>query len=144
VAKGKRMRVLVVDDDQEMRDMICSFLTYRGFYVKTVQDGSKGLAELEKDLYDLLITDIYMPGMGGLELLENIDKRNWNLSILAMTGMPSKKINETVVEKGAYGCLVKPFPLSLLITTIEKCFEQSGVQESPSESVSNTKSISTQ
>jgi DNA-binding NtrC family response regulator len=64
-----------------------------------------------------------MPGMSGLELLENIDKRNWDLSILAMTGMPSKKINETVAEKGAYGCLVKPFPLSLLLTTIEKCFE---------------------
>jgi DNA-binding NtrC family response regulator len=122
-AKEKRKKVLVVDDDQEMRNMLRSFLTYRGYYVKTVQDGIKGLAELEKDFYDLLITDIYMPGMSGLELLENIDKRNLDLSILAMTGMPSKKINETVAEKGAYGCLVKPFPLSLLLTTIEKCFE---------------------
>ena len=74
MAKVKKMKVLVVDDDQEMRDMLCSFLTYRGYSVKIAQDGIKGLAELEKDLYDLLITDIYMPGMGGLELLENIDK----------------------------------------------------------------------
>ena len=50
--KEKRMKILVVDDDQEMREMIYSFLTYRGFYVKTMKDGINGLAELKKDSYD--------------------------------------------------------------------------------------------
>lgn len=139
--KEKRMKILVVDDDQEMREMIYSFLTYRGFYVKTMKDGINGLAELKKDSYDMLITDIYMPYMNGLELLDKMDRKNSNLSILAMTGLPSKEVIEQVIEKGAYDCLIKPFPLSLLINTIEKCFEQSGFKRSLSEPVSN-KSIS--
>lgn len=141
VNKGRKLRVLVVDDDNEMREMLYSFLSYRGFYVKTAQDGVKGLAELEKDSYDMLITDIYMPHMDGIEFLDKIDQKNYDLLILAMTGLPSKEVNEKVIEKGAYGCLIKPFPLNLLITTIEQCVEQSGVQKSLSEPVSN-KSIS--
>jgi DNA-binding response OmpR family regulator len=141
MAKGNRMKVLIVDDDQEMRDMLYSFLTYRGFYVKTAQDGINGLAALEKDSYDMLITDIYMPYMDGFELLDKIDQKNSNLLILAMTGLPSEEVNEKAVEKGAYDCLVKPFPLSLLIATIKKCIEQAGLQESFSELVSS-KSIS--
>jgi len=141
MAKGKRMRILVVDDDQEMREMLYSFLTYRGFYVETMQDGVSGLAALEKDPYDILITDLYMPCMNGLEMLDKIGEGNSNLMIIVMTGLPSEEIIEKLVEKGVYDCLIKPFPLSHLINTIEKCVEQSGIQESPSEAVSK-KSIS--
>jgi two-component system OmpR family response regulator len=66
MVKGKRMRVLVVDDEREMREMIYSSLTYyRGFYVETMQDGAHCLAALEKDYYDMLITDVSMPCMNG-------------------------------------------------------------------------------
>jgi len=134
MVKGKRMRILVVDDDREMREMIYSFLTYRGFYVETMQDGANCLAALEKDSYDMLITDVYMPLMNGLELLDKIDQKDYNLLVLAMTGLPSEEIIEKLIEKGAYDCLIKPFPLNHLITTIEKCVEQSG--SVPSKSVS--------
>lgn len=135
MVKGKRTKILVVDDDKEMREMIYSFLTYRGFYVETVQDGAHCLAALEKKSYDMLITDVYMPRMDGFELLDKIDQKNYNLLVLAMTGLPSKEVIEKIIEKGAYDCLIKPFPLNHLITTIEKCVEQSGSVSSKSVSM---------
>lgn len=128
MSKEKKPKVLVVDDDQEIREMISTFLTYKGFQVKTANDGTDGLAELEKDSYDMMITDVYMPQMNALELLDRIDRKDSNLRVLAMTGLPSREIIEQVIKKGAYDCLIKPFPLHLLFATIERCFAQSGLQ----------------
>jgi len=89
----------------------------------------------------MLIMDVSLHYMNGLDLLDKIDRKNSNLLILTMTGLPSKEVMEQVIEKGACDCLIKPFPLSLLITTIEKCFERSGLQRSISKSVFS-KSIS--
>ena len=83
----------------------------------------------------MLIMDVSLHYMNGLDLLDKIDRKNSNLLILTMTGLPSKEVMEQVIEKGACDCLIKPFPLSLLITTIEKCFERSGLQRSLSKSV---------
>ena len=130
--------MLVVDDDQQMRDMLYSFLSYRGFYVRTAEDGNRGLAELKENPYDMLITDIYMPSLNGLEMLDRIEQKDTDLMIVAMTGIPSKEVIEKIIEKGAYDCLIKPFPLSLLVSTIEKCVKQSGLEEYLPESDSST------
>jgi DNA-binding NtrC family response regulator len=122
----RQQKILVVEDDQELRDMLYSFLTYRGFYVQTACHGVDGYEALGRDSFDMVITDIYMPHMNGLELLDKIGYEYAHLLILTMTGFPSTEIHKKVLEKGAYDCLVKPFPLSLLMTTIEKCFKQSG------------------
>ena len=106
-----------------------------------MKDGVNVFFELEKDSYHMLISDIYMPCINGLDVLDKIDRENCHLLILAMTGLPGKELIEQVIEKGACDCLIKPFPLSLLITTIEKCFERSGLQRSLSKSVFS-KSIS--
>ena len=65
--------------------------------------------------------------------------------IVAMTGIPSKEVIEKVIEKGAYDCLIKPFPLSLLVSTIEKCVKQSGLEKylpEPDSSTNNSVSVS--
>jgi len=124
---GKRQqKILIVEDDQELRHMLYRFLTYQGFYVQTACHGRDGYEALGRDSFDMVITDIYMPHMNGLELLDKIEHEYAHLLILAMTGFPSPEIHQQVLEKGAYDCLVKPFPLSLLLATIEKCFKQSG------------------
>jgi len=134
---SKRQRkILVVDDDRELREMLYRFLTYKGFSVHTACHGGDGYEALGRDSFDMVITDIYMPHMNGLELLDKIGHEYAHILILAMTGFPSTEIHEQVLEKGAYDCLVKPFPLSLLMTTIEKCFEQSGSDTASSKTIS--------
>jgi DNA-binding NtrC family response regulator len=134
---SKRQRkILVVDDDRELREMLYRFLTYKGFSVHTACHGGDGYEALGRDSFDMVITDIYMPHMNGLELLDKIGHEYAHIVILAMTGFPSTEIHEQVLEKGAYDCLVKPFPLSLLMTTIEKCFKQSGSDTASSKTIS--------
>ena len=136
MAGEQHQKILVVDDDRELREMLYRFLTYQGFYVKTACHGGEAYEELGRDSFDMVITDIYMPHMNGLELLDKIGQEYAHLVTLAMTGFPSPEIHEKVLEKGAYDCLVKPFPLSLLMTTIEKCFKQSGSDTAPSKTIS--------
>jgi len=131
----RHQKILVVDDDRELREMLYRFLTYQGFHVKTACHGGEGYEELGRDSFDMVITDIYMPHMNGLELLDKIEQEYAHIVILAMTGFPSPEIYEEVLEKGAYDCLVKPFPLKLLMTTIEKCFKQSGSDTPPSKTI---------
>ena len=138
VIRDRRLKILVVDDDPQVREMIQSFLSFRGFHVKTAEDGNSGLAELAKNPYDMLITDIYMPRLSGLELLDRIYQRDSALMILAITGMPSKEVIDKVIQKGAQDCLIKPFSLSLLISTIEKCVRKSGLEKYLPESDSST------
>lgn len=134
VSKRPR-KILVVDDDRELREMLYRFLTYQGFHVKTACNGSDACEALGRDSFDMVITDIYMPHMNGLELLDKIGHEYAHLVTLAMTGFPSTEIHEQVLEKGAYDCLVKPFPLSLFMTTIENCFKQSGSDTAPSTTI---------
>jgi DNA-binding NtrC family response regulator len=133
----RHQKILVVDDDRELREMLYRFLTYQGFHVKTACHGGEGYEELGRDSFDMVITDIYMPHMNGLELLDKIGHKYAHLVTLAMTGFPSAEIHEQVLKKGACDCLVKPFPLSLLMTTIEKCFEQSGSDTPPAKAISD-------
>jgi DNA-binding NtrC family response regulator len=130
-------RILVVDDDSELREMIRNFLAYRGCYVETACDGLEGCAALERNIFDLVITDIYMPRMNGLELLETIEHNYPDLPTVTMTGFPNEDITKRVLEKGSCEFLVKPFTLQQLLTTITKCFEQSEAHKPLAKILSN-------
>jgi DNA-binding NtrC family response regulator len=130
-------RILVVDDDEELREMIRNFLAYRGCYVETACDGLDGCTALEREAFDMVITDIYMPRMNGLELLETIEHKYPGLLTLAMTGFPNEDITKRVREKGSCECLVKPFTLQQLLTAITTCFEQSDAHKPLSKILSN-------
>jgi CheY-like chemotaxis protein len=64
-------RVLVVDDEKVIREILSDFLSMEGYVVRTVEDGIQALQELEQRTYNLVITDLKMPRMGGIELLDN-------------------------------------------------------------------------
>ena len=130
-------RILVVDDDEELREMIRNFLAYRGCYVETACDGLEGCEVLERDKFDMVITDIYMPRMNGLELLETIEHKHSGLLTVAMTGFPNEDIAKRVLDKGSCEFLVKPFTLQQLLTTITKCFELSEIHKPLSKILSN-------
>ena len=67
-------RVLVVDDEKVIREILADFLSLEGFWVRTAEDGRLALAEIDAHPYDLVISDLKMPNMGGIELLEHINK----------------------------------------------------------------------
>src|SRR4029453_4760503 len=79
-------RVLVVDDEKMIREILADFLSLEGFWVRTAEDGAAALAELERHPYDLVISDLKMPRMDGIELLEQINRASPNVLTVIMTG----------------------------------------------------------
>ena len=91
-------KVLVVDDEEVIREILADFLTMEGFYVRTAEDGSGALVELSRDRFDLVLSDLKMPNMGGLELLGAIRKHTPHVVTIIMTGFGTV---ETAIE----GCV---------------------------------------
>ncbi len=115
--------VLVVDDEQTMRDFLSSSLTGR-FQVRTANNGIAALAELKKARYDLVLTDVQMPGRGGLELLEDIAAQlDYRPLVVLMTAFGSIAQAVEATRRGAIDYLTKPFGLDQLDHVLNRAFE---------------------
>ena len=117
--KKKLLRILVVDDDELLLSTIEEILLSKGYIVKTAKDGITALEKLQFEPFDMVLTDLNMPGMNGLELLEKIYSENMNVTPILMSSLFSSEIKSYALQKGAYTNLVKPFSVNSLFTVIE-------------------------
>jgi response regulator RpfG family c-di-GMP phosphodiesterase len=113
-------RVLVVDDEKVIREILSDFLTMEGYVVRTVEDGDAALRELERRSYNLVISDLKMPGMGGLELLEKIADLKANVLTVIMTGFGTVETAIEAMKKGAYDYILKPFKIEEVVHVVER------------------------
>lgn len=117
-------KILVVDDEANIREIISEFLQTLGYEVVEAEDGNQAIKECGRKEFDLVITDIRMPNMNGLDLLKNLKKVIPDLPIILMTGyQPSKSQEENLTAK-ADGYLLKPFSLNTLRQSILKIFKK--------------------
>lgn len=79
------VRILVVDDEEMVRDMLFDVLSQAGYTVKTAKDGNDAIAQIENEPFGIVITDLKMPGMSGLELLQRVQKINPDICVLIIT-----------------------------------------------------------
>src|SRR5262245_10307495 len=79
-------RILVVDDERVIREILSDFLSLEGYVVRTVEDGEEALKELQRRSYNLVISDLKMPNMNGLELIEKITQQQIPVLTVIMTG----------------------------------------------------------
>jgi EAL domain-containing protein (putative c-di-GMP-specific phosphodiesterase class I) len=112
--------VLVVDDDAEMSHLIQRVLAPEGYEVLLVDSGAAALDVLARQPIDVVVSDIHMPGMTGLELLRKIHAQDADLPVILMTGVP--KLDSTVgaIGFGAFQYLVKPVLKKVLIDTVDQ------------------------
>lgn len=122
-------RVLVVDDEKVIREILSDFLSMEGYVVRTVEDGIQALQELEQRSYNLVITDLKMPRMGGLELLEEINRRDWTVLCVIMTGFGTVETAIEAMKKGAYDYILKPFKVEEVIHIVQRGLEKQRLQE---------------
>src|SRR5579862_7041822 len=113
-------RVLVVDDEKVIREILSDFLTMEGYVVRTVENGESALTELERRSYNLVISDLKMPGMGGLELLERISELRQNVLTVIMTGFGTVETAIEAMKKGAYDYILKPFKIEEVVHVVER------------------------
>ncbi|MBI2471423.1 MAG: response regulator [Planctomycetes bacterium] len=119
-AEKKPVRILVVDDEQIIRDMLFDTLSQAGYTVKTAKDGNDAIAQIERESFDIVITDIKMPDISGMELLIRLQKENPNLCILLMTAYGNIKSAINAIKLGAYDYICKPFELSEMKNIVDK------------------------
>ena len=117
-------RILIVEDELPMCELLTSFFTEKGYDVDTAQDGEHALARLEERDYALVITDIKLPGMSGLELLASI-RVDWpEVAVVIMTAFSSISSAVEAMKLGAEDYIGKPFQLDELAITVEKALER--------------------
>jgi DNA-binding response OmpR family regulator len=117
---GKRGKILVVDDEHLVRWSVCRFLESEGFTVAEASSGSEALKILQNEKIRILITDLMMPGMDGLELIRKARVHNPELAIIVITAVGSPEPILSAREAGAIHTFTKPIPFEELVGTIQR------------------------
>ncbi|MEW6381036.1 MAG: response regulator [bacterium] len=118
-------RVLVVDDEQNSREGLSKILTKEGYTVHTAENGKKALIEAENNNFDLIITDLRMPEMDGIEVLEKLRKKNKNIGVVIVTAYGEVNSYLKAMNLGAFEYLNKPIHLEELRRVINKALRES-------------------
>jgi len=108
---AERPRILVVDDEQAVRDLVAKTLAMADYDVETVADGPTAIERLRTNDYDLLITDLKMPGMDGLSVIREARRQSAELPIIIITGFSTEASAIEAINLGVSGYLTKPFRL---------------------------------
>src|SRR4030042_5168614 len=117
---NKKKRILVVEDDAEMRSLLKDFSEAEGFEIDSASNGSEAFRILVRELFDLVITDIRMPGLTGLDILPGINKLQPETPIIVITAFGSEEVNRRAMERGATAYLEKPLRFHELKTMIHE------------------------
>lgn len=120
----ERPRVLIVDDEKFIRDILADFLGMEGYAVRTAEDGAAALSELQSTPYDIVISDLKMPRMGGIELLEQISTTLPNVVMVIMTGFGTVETAIDAMKRGAYDYILKPFKVEEVIHVVQRGLEK--------------------
>ena len=121
-------RVLVVDDDGAARQGLKSLLTTRGYEVDLAVDGANALERLAELPPDLVLTDLDMPGMNGMQLLKEVRERNRELPVIVITGVAELAPAVAAMREGAADYLTKPVDFDALLVAIERTIEHRDVR----------------
>ena len=117
---SRRCKILVIDDDETILSLLEAVLNNHGYDVVSTADGPQGLDLYARHQPDVVLLDLALPTMGGLEVLRNIIRHDPAARILIMTGHPSEESSEVAFHAGAAGYLQKPVSPLELIDSIDQ------------------------
>lgn len=127
--KNDAFRILIVDDNREIRTILEEYLKEEGYVADGAGDAEKALARHAEAPYDLIITDLNMPGMTGIELIKEIAKTGGTTEFIIITGYASLDTAIEAVKAGAYDYLVKPFRIEELKVVIKNARDKITLQK---------------
>lgn len=121
---GEQPRVLVVDDEPVIREVLAEFLSMEGFWVRTADHGGSALTELSRHAFDIVLSDLKMPTMGGIELLAAIRTHTPSVVTVLMTGFGTVETAIEAMKQGAYDYILKPFKMEEVVHTLRRALEK--------------------
>jgi DNA-binding NtrC family response regulator len=117
--KNDPFRILIVDDNREIRSILEEYLREEGYHASGAGNGPEALAMHTEVPFDLIITDLNMPGMSGIDLIKEISKGEQNTEFIIITGYASLDTAIEAVKAGAFDYIVKPFRIEELKVVIK-------------------------
>jgi len=117
-------RILVADDEERVCQTLEEFLTLRGYLVDAASGGPEAIKLLEENVYALLLTDLMMPRMNGLELMEQARELDPDLMVVIITGFGTIETAVQALKQGAYDYVLKPFSLMEIERTVDRALEK--------------------
>jgi len=116
-------RILVVDDEEMILDLLEETFRKRGYGVETAVNGREALKNIKEEKYDLLVTDLRLPDISGMEILSRVKGKHPELGIIMITAYGSIKNAVKAMKKGAFDYITKPFDLDEMELVVDKFFE---------------------
>jgi DNA-binding NarL/FixJ family response regulator len=117
-------RILLVDDEEALLQTLARAARSRGYEIDTAPDGGQAWERLGAGRFDLVVTDLVMPGMGGLELMERIGAAGLATRMVVITGFATLDAAVECLRKGATDFLVKPFPVEEFLGSLERALNR--------------------
>ena len=122
-------RVLIVDDEPNLRRMLETLLAREGYEVAGAGSGDEALTRLAADAFDLVVTDLRMPGMDGMELVSRIRAGGSHATVIVMTSYGSPETALAAMQAGAYDYISKPFRSEEIVLTLRKAEERERLRQ---------------
>ncbi|RMF93749.1 MAG: sigma-54-dependent Fis family transcriptional regulator, partial [Nitrospinota bacterium] len=117
-------RILIIDDEERMLAMLEKVLTRRGYAVRTCSAGKEALRLLEEHPFDVVVTDLRMPDVNGMEILRTVKNLSPDTMVVMMTAFGSVDSAVEAMKAGAYDYLSKPFKIEELLLILERALEK--------------------
>jgi diguanylate cyclase (GGDEF)-like protein len=122
-AKTEKLKVLIVDDEQAIRELLLDFMDVLGYQAKAVETGELGVQEARKCKYDIILTDLFLPGMNGIDVVREVKAISAANIIMVMTAHTSMQAAVESIREGAYDFISKPLDLDSIRVRIGKALE---------------------
>jgi len=122
-------KILVIDDEKSIRNSLKDVLEYEKYKIEEAEDGMKGLSMIQNNNYDLILCDIKMPKMDGIDVLELALEKKPESIFVMISGHGTIETAVEALKKGAYDFLEKPIDLNRLLVTVRNAFDKKGLQE---------------
>lgn len=117
----ENISILIIDDDESIRQVLTTYLEGRDFPVQSENCGEAGLKTLGDDHFDIIITDLKMPGINGLEVVHRAKEKTPEVEIIVLTGFATIHDGVEAMKRGAYDFLMKPVRIDQLDAAISRC-----------------------
>ena len=121
-------KVLVIDDEQIVLNGVKKILGHNGYEVDTTLSGRQGLEWAVSQNYDVVLTDVRMPDMGGMLILRDIKKAKPSMPVIIITGYATAELAREAMDKGAYDMIAKPFKPADLRALVVRAMQELGVE----------------
>jgi DNA-binding response OmpR family regulator len=124
MGENRQIRILIVDDEPFITQLLQRYLTPEGYECRVVSSGEEAIKVLESTSFHLVLADIMMPGMSGIDLLTVIRTQYPDVAVLIVTAIDDRETGVLAVELGAYGYIIKPFERNEILINVANAIER--------------------